>query len=200
MEAQLQQDGRGHSLSPARSHEGLALASVLAAERTQLQEAMSFLGALCCGLEDAVGGSAQAVTYLAGRNLGRQLVENAARQVNLEEALEELRGILNRNDCHWDFHPFQRSTQASMVEETPEGKRITLVFRDCMIRQALFRYGHPQKGSLCNMMFGVFAGALGGILGSEARLEILHAGENACLKTLTVLSAEPKPVAGGRRP
>ncbi len=55
-----------------------------------------------------------------------------------------------------------------------------------MIRQALFRFGHPQEGSLCNMMYGFFAGALESIMGKKATLEIKHAGENACLKVLTV--------------
>jgi predicted hydrocarbon binding protein len=61
-----------------------------------------------------------------------------------------------------------------------------LVFRDCMIRQSLLRFGHPQQGSLCNMMYGFFAGALETIMGKKATLEIRHAGENACLKMLTV--------------
>ena len=61
-----------------------------------------------------------------------------------------------------------------------------LVFRDCMIRQSLFLFGHAQRGSLCNMMYGFFAGALENIMGRQSRLEILHAGENACYKRLTI--------------
>ena len=61
-----------------------------------------------------------------------------------------------------------------------------LAFRDCMIRQSLFVYGHAQKGSLCNMMFGFFAGALENITGRKSDLEIVHAGENACYKRLTL--------------
>jgi hypothetical protein len=60
------------------------------------------------------------------------------------------------------------------------------VFLDCMIRQSLFRFGHPQKGSLCFMMYGFFSGAIGKIMGKKATLEIIHAGKNACLKRLTV--------------
>jgi predicted hydrocarbon binding protein len=55
-----------------------------------------------------------------------------------------------------------------------------------MIRQALFLYGHHQKGSLCNMMFGFFAGAVETIMGRKSSLEVLHAGENACLKRLLI--------------
>jgi len=35
-------------------------------------------------------------------------------------------------------------------------------------------------------MNGFFAAALQNIMGCEARLEILHAGENACLKKLII--------------
>ena len=58
------------------------------------------------------------------------------------------------------------------------------MFRDCMIRQALYCYGHDQKGSLCYMMYGFFSGALDNIMGVRSKLEIVHAGENACLKRL----------------
>ncbi len=61
-----------------------------------------------------------------------------------------------------------------------------LVFRDCMIRQSLFMFGHHQKGSVCTMMFGFFAGALEMIMGRQSTLDIVHAGENACYKKLTV--------------
>ena len=73
--------------------------------------------------------------------------------------------------------------------ESDEGAEVLLVFRDCMIRQSLFRFGHSQKGSLCNMMYGFFAGALQNIMGCESSLEIVHAGENACLKKLVVRRA-----------
>ena len=59
-----------------------------------------------------------------------------------------------------------------------------------MIRQSLFTFGHHQKGSLCNMMFGFFSGALQNIMGHDSTLEILHAGENACYKRLIIHSGE----------
>jgi len=65
-----------------------------------------------------------------------------------------------------------------------------LVFRDCMIRQSLFRFGHAQKGSLCNMMFGFFAGALQNVMDRESILEIVHSGENACYKRLIIKNRE----------
>ena len=64
--------------------------------------------------------------------------------------------------------------------------KLHLVFDNCMVRCALFRYGHPQKLSLCLMNHGLFCGLLEKIHGGTANLDILHAGENACLKVLTV--------------
>jgi len=100
--------------------------------------------------------------------------------------------VLERNQCLWHFETFQPTAQETLVTKTPEGDEVMLVFRDCMIRQSLFLYGHHQKGSLCNMMFGFFAGALGEIMGSRSHLEIVHAGENACYKRLLVYRPAPK--------
>ena len=60
------------------------------------------------------------------------------------------------------------------------------MFRNCMVRCALFRYGHEQKQSLCMMNHGFFCGYVQKFTGKRAELEILHAGENACLKELLV--------------
>ncbi|MEI7892274.1 MAG: hypothetical protein WCI05_04255 [Myxococcales bacterium] len=153
--------------------------------RETLQETMNFLGAVAAGLEDAVGESAKSITYLAGKNLGHRVCVGARRTNDVEEALVELRRVLKENGCLWTFDRFH--SKASRSTSAQEGAdEVLLVFRDCMIRQALFSYGHPQKGSLCNMMFGFFAGALETIMGRTSRLEIKHAGENACLKCLTI--------------
>lgn len=39
--------------------------------RWELQETMRFLGAAAAGLEDAVGQTANSITYLSGKELGR---------------------------------------------------------------------------------------------------------------------------------
>ena len=55
-----------------------------------------------------------------------------------------------------------------------------------MVRNALFRYAHEQKQSLCYMAHGVFAGAMEKVMpGFSVDLEIDHAGPNACLKRMT---------------
>lgn len=160
--------------------------TTLAEERATLQETMSFLGAISSGIEDAVGDSANGITYVAGKELGRRFAQEAKRTDNLEEALVEVRAVLTANQCLWHFETFQPSDRESLVCSTAEGDEVMLVFRDCMIRQTLFLYGHHQKGSLCNMMFGFFAGAVETIMGRTSTLEVLHAGENACLKRLLI--------------
>lgn len=156
-------------------------------KRRTLQETMNFMAALSAGIEPILGRGANSMTMSAGRNLGRKFSENAGRTDDLMQAIDEVRKVLEENSCLWGFEPFKPLGQDEFVTRNENGDlEILLVFRDCMIRQALFRFGHPQEGSLCNMMYGFFAGALETIMGKKATLTIRHAGENACLKILTV--------------
>jgi predicted hydrocarbon binding protein len=158
-------------------------------QRLALQDAMVFLGAIASGTEQAIGESATRISYLAGVNLGKKLSAGVPQTDDIEIALAAVRAVLLDNDYLWLFETFKSHDQAELVREGEDGTRVMLVFRDCMIRQSLFRFGHTQKGSLCNMMYGFFAGALQNIMGREILLEIIHAGENACLKQLTVRRA-----------
>ena len=156
-------------------------------KRRTLQETMNFMAALSAGIEPILGRGANSMTMSAGRNLGRKFSQDAERTDDLLSAIQEVGRVLESNNCLWGFEPFKPTTQDSMIVTNEKGEReILLVFRDCMIRQSLFRFGHPQQGSLCNMMYGFFAGALETIMGKKAKLEIRHAGENACLKLLTI--------------
>ncbi|PHR24566.1 MAG: hypothetical protein COA36_14840 [Desulfotalea sp.] len=156
-------------------------------KRRTLQETMNFMAALSAGIEPILGRGANSMTMSAGRKLGRSFSAKAKRTEDLMQAIDEVRNILEANNCLWGFEPFKPKSQGEFVTYTPEGDaQLLLVFRDCMIRQALLRFGHPQQGSLCNMMYGFFAGALEAIMGKKATLEIKHAGENSCLKLLTV--------------
>jgi len=157
--------------------------------RLALQETMVFLGAIASGMEEAIGESANSISYLAGKNLGKNLSRNIPKTNNLEQALQATRDVLVKNGFLWLFETFKMHDQPEMIQQTTQGQEISLVFRDCMIRQSLFRFGHCQKGSLCTMMNGFFAGALETIMGAESTLEIIHAGENACIKKLTILTA-----------
>jgi len=155
-------------------------------QRLALQDAMVFLGAIASGTEQAIGESANNIAYLAGVNLGKKMSEGVTHTSDVLQALDSTREVLEKNDYLWLFEPFKTHDQEAVVRENEEGTEVMLVFRDCMIRQSLFRFGHIQKGSLCNMMYGFFAGALQNIMGQESSLEIVHAGENACYKKLTV--------------
>jgi predicted hydrocarbon binding protein len=156
-------------------------------ERRLLQETMGFLGALASGTEEALGARANRVSFAAGKRLGQRFSVDAKKTTDLNEALDELRRVLSDAHCLWNFESFEPSRLDLFETKTGEdGETIYLVFRECMIRQSLFLFGHEQKGSLCNLMFGFFSGALEHITGNTASLEIVHAGENACLKRLHV--------------
>lgn len=165
--------------------------SDLETRRETLQETMNFMAALTFGVEQITGRGANGMAYVAGKKLGKKFSEGVTKTDDIEKALEETRKVLQDNHCLWGFEPFKLKGQADLVQVTESGdQKMTLVFRDCMIRQSLFRYGHEQKNSLCNMMYGFFAGVLEEVLGAKATLEIDHAGENACLKTLTIQKGE----------
>ena len=152
--------------------------------RWTLQETMSFLGALASGIEVAVGPTSNAITYVAGKDLGKRL--SAPKTSDLECALAVVRDVLQKHNCLWGFEAFKPKAQTELVQRREAGDEVMLVFRDCMIRQALFWFGHEQRGSLC-----FFAGALETIMGCQSNMEIVHAGENACYKRLTVARQPP---------
>jgi hypothetical protein len=86
----------------------------------------------------------------------------------------------------WAFEPYKRDEEDQLITEENGEIKLKLVFRNCLVRNSLFRYGHPQKLSLCLMNHGLFCGLVEKIYGGRATLDIIHAGENACLKLLTV--------------
>jgi predicted hydrocarbon binding protein len=159
-------------------------------KRRTLQQTMNFAAALAYGVEHLAGRGADGMAFVAGRKLGRRFSAQAAKTRDLMEALAEIGRVLRENNCQWRYELFHKHGEPEAITAEENGRvEMTLVFRDCMIRQALFSFGHQQKGSLCAMMYGFFSGALETITGRKAVLEIIHAGENACLKRLT-LAAE----------
>jgi len=161
-------------------------ATTVERERATLQATMSFLAALAANVEQQLGRPANAMAFVAGKKLGQRFAAGARHTDDIETALNQLREVLHDNDCLWHFETFKPKPQAELVRRGPDGDEVMLVFRDCMIRQSLFRYGHVQKGSLCYMMYGFFSGALESIMGRRSELEIVHAGQNACLKRLKI--------------
>lgn len=159
-------------------------------ERATLQETMSFLAALAANVELSLGRPANAMAFVAGKKLGSRFAADSPKTKDLETALDHVRKVLHDNDCLWHFETWKPKSQADMVTATKDGLEISVVFRDCMIRQSLFRYGHVQKGSLCYMMYGFFSGALEAIMGCKSELDVVHAGQNACLKRLKIKTAK----------
>lgn len=156
-------------------------------KRNMLQETMNFTAALAYGMEQTMGLGAHGMARVGGMKLGVQFAAKAKKTENVLEALEEVRRILHENNCHWDFSILEPQGEAKKRLKVEPGElNIFLVFKDCMIRQSLFCFGHQQKGSLCRMMYGFFSGAIESITGKKAELEVLHAGQNACLKRLRI--------------
>lgn len=143
-----------------------------------------FVGALAHGAEQNLGRGALSICSMAGKRFGLDAVENVQQTDDPLEAVKILREALAERGVVWEFEPFQ-GCRPSMVEETDDKRKLRLVFHTCMVRNALFCYGHEQKQSLCQMAHGVFAGAMEKVMpGTSVDLEIIHAGPNGCLKEM----------------
>jgi predicted hydrocarbon binding protein len=132
-----------------------------------------------------LGRGASPITFRAGRAVGLK-TEAPRTSSDIEKALELLSDRLLSHGIVWPFRIYRRDGQDGAFYEKAGGTAVQLVFSHCMVRCALFRYGHEQRRSLCMMNHGLFCGHLQRILGTKADLEILHAGENACLKELLI--------------
>jgi predicted hydrocarbon binding protein len=153
--------------------------------RDELQGLLVVMASLSHGLEQVLGRGAETVTFRAGRTVG--LKSGAAQpEADLLAALDKVAQALKAGGIEWPFEVWKPAAQASAVYEKDGRQAVKLVFRNCMVRCALFRYGHEQKQSLCMMNHGFFCGYVQKFTGKRAELEILHAGENACLKELLV--------------
>lgn len=144
------------------------------------------IGSLTHAAEKNLGKGSLSSCALAGKKFGQEAVEGTETTQDPIRAIEILNQALKDRGIVWDFHPFLGDSEKP-VEERDGKQVIRLSFGTCMVRNALFRYAHDQKLSLCYMSHGVFAGAMEKIMpGKKVELEILHAGPNACLKELIV--------------
>ena len=155
-------------------------------EKDKLQGIAFLIGSLAHAAEKNLGKGSLSSCALAGKKFGQEAVEHTETTQDPIRAIEILSEALKDRGIVWDFHPFQGDSESPIAER--DGKQIIrLSFGTCMVRNALFRYAHDQKLSLCYMSHGVFAGAMEKIMpGKKVELEILHAGPNACLKELIV--------------
>lgn len=143
-----------------------------------------FLAALAHGAEQNLGRGSLSVCSLAGKRFGTEAIAGHRQTEDPIEAVHILRDALSERGIVWDFRPFQGERPA-LVESKDGVNTMRLVFSTCMVRNALFRYGHEQRQSLCYMAHGVFAGAMEKVMpGTTVRLEIVNAGPNACLKEM----------------
>lgn len=160
-------------------------------ERRELQDTMFFLGAISSGMENFLGRPANGMAFLAGKRLGAKCSQNEKKTDDILEAIEISKNILRENHFLWQIEPWKKKGDSGYVYDDEDGNKvIRLVFRDCMIRQTLFRYGHVQQASLCYMMYGFFSGMTESLLGLKSELRIIHSGQNACFKELILKGAK----------
>lgn len=152
----------------------------------QLQGLMVFLSSGANGLEELLGRGAPSITYRAGRSTGLKAPIERQEKEDIIKALDCVWNEMCRIGMRWAFEPYKRAAEPQLITHEEGKTKLKLVFRNCMVRSSLFRYGHPQRLSLCLMNHGLFCGLLENIYGARANLDILHAGENACIKLLTV--------------
>jgi predicted hydrocarbon binding protein len=155
----------------------------VAESKDELQGLLVVMASLAHGLEQVLGRGAETVTFRAGKTVG--LKSGAGGQEgDLLAALAKVGEALKASGIEWPFEVWKPASEANFIYEKDGKQAVKLVFRNCMVRCALFRYGHEQKQSLCMMNHGFFCGYVQKFTGKRAELEILHAGENACLKEL----------------
>lgn len=144
-----------------------------------------FVGALAHGAERNLGRGSLSICSMAGKKFGLEATEHVRQTDDPDEAVSILREALAAQGIVWDFRPFRGERSSSWSIDADGTHRMRLVFHTCMVRNALFRYGHEQKQSLCYMAHGVFAGAMEKVMpGTSVDLHILHAGPNCCLKEM----------------
>lgn len=153
--------------------------------REELQGLMVFMASLSHGLEEVLGRGAAPITFRAGRTIGLK-AEVGTKEPDIPKALTLVRQELLKRGINWEFELWKPKAASSPFYDKDGKQAAKLVFRNCMVRCSLFRYSHEQKTSLCLMNHGLFCGFLQNITGKRVELDIIHAGENACIKELTI--------------
>jgi predicted hydrocarbon binding protein len=150
----------------------------------KFQKVARFLAALAHGAENNLGKGSNAVCALAGKKFGREAVQQSGETLEPLQALQNLTQALAARGLFWEIEPFP-GEDGELIRQEGKEKRLRLVFRTCIVRNALFLYAHEQKQSLCYMAHGVFAGAMEKMMpGCSVKLEIVQACPNACLKEM----------------
>ena len=153
--------------------------------RDELHGLMVFMASLSHGLENVLGRGASPITFRAGRTIGLK-AEVGETTSDVDKALDLVGKELLSRGINWEYETWKPAGTSSAYYDKDGKTAAKLVFRNCMVRCSLFRYSHEQKTSLCMMNHGLFCGFLQKITGKKAELDILHAGENACIKELVL--------------
>ena len=146
-----------------------------------MQALMDIVGATVDTLESVAGLGARAMSYMAGKSLGKRIGNMIGRQPDVESAIEAL--TEHRGDA-WKIELWKPVAEPDLVKKTPTGFECKLRFKDCIVRQTLEREAIPQKGTMCYLTNGYVCGALEVMLGMKGKIDFLHSGNNACLKEL----------------
>jgi predicted hydrocarbon binding protein len=155
------------------------------AKREELQGLLVLMSSLSHTMEKSLGRGAGTITFRAGRTIGLK-ADIASKTPDTTQALKVVGEELAKRGINWEFELWKPAADSSYFYTVDEKEAAKLVFRNCMVRCSLFRYSHEQKTSLCMMNHGLFCGFLQKITGKRADLNIIHAGENACIKELTL--------------
>ena len=153
-------------------------------ELRKLHNVAYFVGALAYGAEKNLGQGALSICFLAGKKFGLEAVDNVEQTDDPVKALDILNKALVKRGIMWEFDLFPGNRE-NPVETDGDIRKVRLVFHTCLVRNALFRFAHEQKLSLCQMAHGVFAGAMEKVIpNSSVKLETIQAGPNSCLKEM----------------
>jgi predicted hydrocarbon binding protein len=158
------------------------------AKLDELQGLLVLMSSLSHTMEKVLGRGAAPITFRAGRTIGLK-ADIPTKTTDTKQALVVVGDELLKRGINWEFELWKPAADSSYFYTVNEKEAAKLVFRNCMVRCSLFRYSHEQKTSLCMMNHGLFCGFLQKITGKRAELNIIHAGENACIKELTLEAA-----------
>src|SRR5664279_1698759 len=113
----------------------------LSETRDELQGLLVVMASLSHGLEQVLGRGAETVTFRAGKTVG--LKSSITQQEgDILVALGKVGEALKQNGIEWPFEAWKPASEKSFIYEKNGKQAIKLVFQNCMVRCALFRYGH----------------------------------------------------------
>ena len=150
----------------------------------KFQKAAYFFGALAHGAENNIGKGTNSVCFLAGKRLAREALEGSETSADPVQALKIVTKGLAARGIIWEGEEFL-GERDHLIEEEGGVKKMRVIFRTCMVRNALFTYAREQKQSLCYMAHGIFAGAMEKVMpGCTVKLEIIQACPETCIEEM----------------